>query len=121
MTFEDFPFDQMYTVPEYCDWVVVYEMLPTDNSTAATMKQVRFQNWTEDKSVKIADVSAANLEYELSETGTLTINGFGNMPEFSSVEIGYIAASQVERDEPIFTQPATEDSPGVVRCFEPYE
>lgn len=86
MTFEDFPFDQMYTVPEYCDWVVVYEMLPTDNSTAATMKQVRFQNWTEDKSVKIADVSAANLEYELSETGTLTINGFGNMPEFTSVE-----------------------------------
>lgn len=86
MAFEDFPFDQLYTIPEYCDWVVVYEMLPTDNSTVATMKQVRFQNWTEEKSVKITDVSAANLEYELSEDGTLTISGFGNMPEFFSVE-----------------------------------
>ena len=37
----------------------------------------------------------------------------------NGIKIGYIAASQVERDEPIFTQPATEDSPGVVRCFEP--
>lgn len=37
----------------------------------------------------------------------------------NGMKIGYIAASQVERDEPIFTQPATEDSPGVVRCFEP--
>lgn len=86
MAFEDFPFDRLYTIPEYCDWVVVYEMLPTDNSTAATMKQVRFQNWTEENSVTITDVSAANLEYELSEDGMLTISGFGNMPEFSSVE-----------------------------------
>lgn len=36
----------------------------------------------------------------------------------NGIKIGYIAASQVERDEPIFTQPATEDSSGVVRCFE---
>lgn len=86
LTFEDFPFDRLYTIPEYCDWVVVYEMLPTDNSTEATMKQVRFQNWTEKEQVEIAEVSAATLEYDLAEDGTLTINGFGNMPEFTSEE-----------------------------------
>lgn len=37
----------------------------------------------------------------------------------NGIKIGYIAASQVERDEPIYTQPATENSPGVVRCYEP--
>lgn len=37
----------------------------------------------------------------------------------NGVKIGYIAATQVERDEPVFTKPATETSPGVVRCFEP--
>ena len=26
LVFEDFPFDRLYTIPEYCDWVVVYEM-----------------------------------------------------------------------------------------------
>ena len=86
LVFEDFPFDRLYTIPEYCDWVVVYEMLPTDNSTTAAMKQVRFKNWTEENSVAITDVSAANLEYALSEDGTLTVSGFGNMPEFLSVE-----------------------------------
>ena len=86
LTFEEFPFDRLYTIPEYCEWVVVYEMMSADNSTSATMNQVRFQNWIEEKSVKLEDVSAVNLEYELSEDGTLTISGFGNMPEFSSVE-----------------------------------
>ena len=37
----------------------------------------------------------------------------------NGIKIGYISASQVERDEPIYTQPAIENSPGVVRCFEP--
>lgn len=37
----------------------------------------------------------------------------------NGIKIGYIAACQVERDAPIFTQPATEELPGVVRCFEP--
>lgn len=37
----------------------------------------------------------------------------------NGIKIGYIAATQVERDLPVFTQPATKDSPGVVRCFEP--
>lgn len=37
----------------------------------------------------------------------------------NGIKIGYIAATQVERDEPIFTKPATETSPGVVRCYEP--
>jgi len=37
----------------------------------------------------------------------------------NGIKIGYIAATQVERDLPILTQPATEDSAGVIRCFEP--
>lgn len=37
----------------------------------------------------------------------------------NGMKIGYIAATQVERDLPILTQPATEDSAGVIRCFEP--
>lgn len=85
MVFEDFPFDRLYTIPEYCDWVAVYEMLPTANSTSATMNQVRLKNWTEE-TVELGDVSAESLKYELSEDGTLTISGFGNMPEFSSEE-----------------------------------
>lgn len=36
----------------------------------------------------------------------------------NGIKIGYIAATQVERDLPILTQPATEDSAGVIRCFE---
>ena len=35
------------------------------------------------------------------------------------MKIGYIAATQVERDLPIYTQPATENNPGVVRCYDP--
>lgn len=37
----------------------------------------------------------------------------------NGMKIGYIAATQVERDLPILTQPATEDGAGVIRCFEP--
>ena len=37
----------------------------------------------------------------------------------NGMKFGYIAATQVERDEPVFTQPAGEDTPGVVRCFSP--
>ena len=37
----------------------------------------------------------------------------------NGMKIGYIAATQVERDLPILTQPATEDSAGVIRCYEP--
>lgn len=37
----------------------------------------------------------------------------------NGIKIGYIAASQVERDEPIYTQPATENTAGVVRCYDP--
>lgn len=85
MAFEEFPFDRLYTIPEYCDWVVVYEMLPTANATLATMNQVRVKNWT-DNSVALGEVSAESLTYELSEEGTLTVSGFGNMPEFSSEE-----------------------------------
>ncbi len=37
----------------------------------------------------------------------------------NGMKIAYIAATQVERDLPILTQPATETSAGVIRCFEP--
>ena len=37
----------------------------------------------------------------------------------NGMKVGYIAATQVERDLPILTQPATENSAGVIRCFEP--
>lgn len=84
--FEDLPFDQQYVIPEYCDWVVVYDMEPTDNSTQSKMRQVRFQNWTDQESVTIADVSAVNMEYNLLEDGTMTVTGFGNMPTFTSKE-----------------------------------
>ncbi len=37
----------------------------------------------------------------------------------NGIKIGYIAATQVERDLPVYTQPATEENPGVVRCYDP--
>lgn len=37
----------------------------------------------------------------------------------NGMKIGYISATQVERDLPIYTQPATENNPGVVRCYDP--
>ncbi len=37
----------------------------------------------------------------------------------NGMKFAYIAATQVERDLPILTQPATETSAGVIRCFEP--
>lgn len=85
-TFEELPFDKLYTIPEYCDWVVVYEMVAKENSTNPDMKQVRFQNWTNQKSVKISDVSASNLEYALTKDGTLKVSGFGDMPTFTSAD-----------------------------------
>ena len=83
MLFEEFPFDVKYTIPEYAEWVVVYEMVPVDGSSKAQMVQERFMNWTDEAEVTIADVSATNLSYSISEDGTLTIEGFGAMPEFS--------------------------------------
>ena len=82
MSFEEFPFDKLYTIPEYCDWVVVYEMIPVDGASESEMLKIRFMNWTEQKEVTIRDVSATNLSYAMSDDGTLTIDGFGNMPEF---------------------------------------
>lgn len=38
-TFEDFPFDRLYTIPEYCEWIVCYE------TTGGTFNQVRYVNW----------------------------------------------------------------------------
>lgn len=64
----------------------------------------------------------------LNDAGIPYVGGGANLDDAKShivyfivngIKVGYIAASQVERDEPIFTQPATENSPGVVRCFEP--
>lgn len=52
----------------------------------------------------------ANLEDARDNIVYFIING---------MKIGYIAATQVERDLPILTQPATENSAGVIRCFEP--
>lgn len=37
--FEDFPFDKLYTIPEYCDWIVCFD------TTNSDMKQVRYINW----------------------------------------------------------------------------
>lgn len=37
----------------------------------------------------------------------------------NGMKIGCIAATQVERDLPILTQPATDNGAGVIRCFEP--
>lgn len=63
------------------------------------------------KDAKIPYVGGgANLEDASNNIVYFIING---------IKIGYIAATQVERDLPILTQPATEDSAGVIRCFEP--
>lgn len=64
----------------------------------------------------------------LNDAGMPYVGGGMNLEDAKShivyfiangIKIGYIAATQVERDEPVFTQPATVDTPGVVRCFEP--
>lgn len=63
------------------------------------------------KDAKIPYVGGGvNLEDAANNIVYFMING---------IKIGYIAATQVERDLPILTQPATEDSAGVIRCFEP--
>lgn len=41
MKFEDFPFDKIYKIPEYCDWLVCYE------TTGGIFKQIRYKNWTD--------------------------------------------------------------------------
>lgn len=38
--FEDFPFDRIYSIPERCDYLVVYDV------TNGANKQVRYKNWT---------------------------------------------------------------------------
>lgn len=37
----------------------------------------------------------------------------------NDMKIAYIAGTQIERSQPVFTKEADEDSAGVVRCFEP--
>lgn len=54
--------------------------------------------------------AGVNLEDAKNNIVYFVING---------MKIAYIAATQVERDLPILTQPATETSAGVIRCFEP--
>ena len=41
MKFEDFPFDKIYKIPEYCDWRVCYE------TTGGIFKQIRYKDWAD--------------------------------------------------------------------------
>ena len=43
--FEDFPFDRLFTIPEYSDWVVCYE------TTGGIFKQIRYVNWGDNELV----------------------------------------------------------------------
>lgn len=56
MKFEDFPFDVEYVIPEYCDWIVCYELGDGEYTSVSDLQQIRYANWT-DSDVLTADVN----------------------------------------------------------------
>lgn len=105
LSFSDFPFDQLYTIPEYCDWLVCYEVTDDPKTKEETLTQIRFMNWTNDtvflstsaaedapaEDNAIADVTfpisgkcGANVTYTLTDDGTLLLSGTGNTSNYSS-------------------------------------
>lgn len=81
MEFSDLPFDRLYEIPEYCDWVVVCDVTNEPGSLKPLEKVIRFQNWTSQKEIQYESTQTVNMEYAISN-GTLNINILGDMPEF---------------------------------------
>lgn len=60
MTFEDFPFDRKYTIPEFCEWIVCFEV-NNDENNKEILSQIRYMNWgTETVSLNLNNVSVTN-------------------------------------------------------------
>lgn len=112
MTFDDFPFDRQYSVPEYCDWIVCYEVSSDENGNEA-LTQIRYMNWSDDtvaldlKNTTIVtpdsyvfmnpqDISSItspiilegncgkNISFELHQTGELILTGSGATYNYNS-------------------------------------
>ena len=105
MSFSDFPFDVLYTIPEYCDWLVCYEITNDSETQKEILTQIRFKNWTNEKVLLNTDVVSSdnpteteispietipdyadisfpisgtcgkNISYTLTESGELTLSG----------------------------------------------
>lgn len=61
-TFEQFPFDKLYTIPEAADWIVCYD------TTAGKFKQVRYINWGDSDLVLTKDNAGNNIVKELNNS-----------------------------------------------------
>lgn len=74
-TFEEFPFDKVYTVPEASDWIVCYD------TTNGDFKQVRYMNWDGSKLVLTKDENGNYLVKELEDKETPTQPELPVVPE----------------------------------------
>lgn len=57
--FEDFPFDVMYEIPEYADWVVVYEV--AENGDKEQYTRIRYKNWTDEEIKETVDTNTGKV------------------------------------------------------------
>ena len=112
MTFDDFPFDRQFTIPEYCDWIVCFEVT-TDSDGNESLTQIRYQNWGDEIAaidlnnttlnnvdstayMKPQDITSINsptilegecgknVTFKLYETGELVLRGYGKTYNYNS-------------------------------------
>ena len=94
-TFEEFPFDKLYEIPENCDWLVCFEVIKDDATGYEKLNQIRYENWTDDEVVleiasydfdKIIDSGSCGneAEWELLDNGELHIGGEGSTNSYTS-------------------------------------
>lgn len=100
MTYSDFPFDVLITVPEDADYVVAYD--------AMSNKQIRFVNWTGNPVKTVGDVSelaivevgspvesevlttglcGKNVTYTLTADGVMVLSGSGATSGYNSAKL----------------------------------
>lgn len=94
-TFNDFPFDKIYEIPEDSDWIVCFEVIKDEKTGNEKLKQVRYENWTDEEVVLevpcddfdvviAAGDCGSGAEWELYDSGELHIDGEGATSSYSS-------------------------------------
>ena len=84
--FEDLPIDVEYSIPESCDWVVIYDVTESDNNPGTKKyTQIRYMNWSDSNAEsKTVEISNDDMQWSI-EDGTLTIDSWGKMGDYSLV------------------------------------
>lgn len=94
MKFEDFPFDVEYVIPEYCDWIVCYELKDGEYTSVSDLKQIRYVNWT-DSDVLVTDVNNTLLGKESLPDNEVETDGSQDLPAEDSSQDDSIVDSGV--------------------------